>query len=122
MAETSRIEGVAGYEAFKPACRVASTTNLTLSGLQTVDTVALSSGDRVLAKDQTTVSQNGIYEVRSSAWQRTKDFDGSRDAVTGTLVRVYGGSTAGKGIWEVTSTGTLVPGTSNIAFSGSLAT
>ena len=52
-------------------CLVATTENITLSGLQTVDSVALVAGDRVVVKDQTTTTQNGIYYVQTGSWIRT---------------------------------------------------
>ena len=59
--------------ALKAACRAAATANITLSGLQTIDTVVLAAGDRVLVKNQTTTSQNGIYVAASGAWARSSD-------------------------------------------------
>src|SRR6056300_1354726 len=50
----------------KQSVKVATTGNIALSGTQTVDGVALSVGDRILVKDQTTASENGIYVVASS--------------------------------------------------------
>jgi hypothetical protein len=59
----------------KASVKAASTGNLTLSGTQTVDGIALVANDRVLIKDQSTVSQNGIYSVQSGAWTRVSDMD-----------------------------------------------
>jgi len=60
----------------KASVRVASTgANLTLSGLQTVDGISLIAGDRVLVKDQSTTSANGVYVVASGAWTRATDTD-----------------------------------------------
>lgn len=47
---------------------VATTANITLSGLQTIDGVALIAGNKVLVKNQTTTSQNGLYTVASGVW------------------------------------------------------
>lgn len=53
---------------FKGTARVASTANITtLSGLLTIDGVTVSSADRVLVKNQTTQSQNGLYKAQSGA-------------------------------------------------------
>ncbi len=57
----------------KPSVRAASTANLSLSGLSTVDGVALAAGDRVLVKNQTTSPANGIYIAASVAWARATD-------------------------------------------------
>jgi hypothetical protein len=58
-----------------PSVKAASTANLTLSGTQTVDGIALVAGDRVLVKDQSTASANGIYAVAAGAWTRVTDMD-----------------------------------------------
>lgn len=58
----------------KQSVRAASTANISsLSGPQTIDGISLVAGDRVLVKDQTTASQNGIYVVAASAWSRSND-------------------------------------------------
>jgi hypothetical protein len=67
--------------ASKQACRVATTANITLSGTQTIDGIALSIGDRVLVKDQTATAENGIYTVASGAWSRASDGDTWNDLV-----------------------------------------
>jgi hypothetical protein len=53
---------------WKEPARAATTTNITLSGPQTIDTVAVVAGDIVLVKDQTNPAQNGIYTVQTGAW------------------------------------------------------
>lgn len=57
----------------KASVRVATTANITLSGTQTIDGIALVAGDRVLVKNQSTASQNGIYVVAASTWSRAAD-------------------------------------------------
>ena len=79
---------------------VAATTGaITLSGLNTgdsLDGVTLSENDRVLIKDQTTGSENGIYTIRNSgAPLRAADFDSSSDASPGSFVFVEQGTTNG---------------------------
>ena len=49
--------------------------NITLSGTQTIDGVTLIVGDRVLVKNQTLATENGIYVVSASAWSRSSDMD-----------------------------------------------
>jgi hypothetical protein len=61
--------------AIKQPVLAATTDNITLSGLQIVDGVSLLAGDRVLVKNQTTASQNGIYIVDTSTWTRAADLD-----------------------------------------------
>ncbi|ROL55843.1 hypothetical protein D9V84_10545, partial [Bacteroidetes/Chlorobi group bacterium Naka2016] len=93
----------------KVSVRVATTANITLSGTQTIDGVALSVNDRVLVKDQTTAAQNGIYIVASGAWSRANDADtwaelvsafvwvesGTQNGDTGWLCTVDPGGTLG---------------------------
>jgi hypothetical protein len=60
---------------WKDAVRVATTANITLSAAQTIDSIAVGAGDRVLVKNQTTPAQNGIYVVQTGAWTRATDAD-----------------------------------------------
>jgi len=118
MATTDRLQGFDIGVAVKPACTVASTGNLTLSAAQTVDGVAVGNGERVLVKDQTDASENGIYIADSSTWLRSKDFDGSRDAIPGTLLWVDRGTANAGSLWvaESSSTATSISIGSSIAF------
>lgn len=59
----------------KASVRVTTNGNITLSGTQTIDGVALNVGDRVLVKNQNTTAQNGIYVVAAGAWTRATDAD-----------------------------------------------
>src|SRR5690554_3718006 len=112
MTVTDRFSGVEASKAIKVPCVAASTGNLTLSGTQTIDGVAVATGDRVLAWMQNSTAENGIYVCQSSSWARAKDFDGKRDVTRGTLVYVSSGGTAyGGRFFGVTSTGNNVPGT-----------
>lgn len=113
---TDRIDGVSSSAAIKAPCRVATTGNVTLSGLQTVDGVALAAGDRVLVKAQSDTTENGIYAAGVSAWSRSSDFDGSRDVVTGTLVYVTSGTANADTYWTLTTENPVSIGTSAIAF------
>ena len=78
----------------KDSVRVATTANITLSGTQTIDGVSLVAGDRVLVKDQSTASQNGIYEVASGSWTRATDADNtpSGEVTSGMFTFVEEGS------------------------------
>ena len=59
----------------KQAVKCATTANITLSGLQTIDTYTTLAGDRVLVKNQSTSSENGIYIAGAGAWSRATDMD-----------------------------------------------
>lgn len=104
--------------AFKAPCRAATTAAITLSGEQTIDGVAIVTGDRVLVKDQSSGVDNGIYIADTSTWDRAPDFDSTRDVTQGTQVHVVtGGTSNGGATFEVTTSGTIIPGTTSIAFS-----
>lgn len=78
--------------------RMASTVNLTLSGTQTIDGVVGAAGDRVLVKNQTTASGNGIYVMASGAWARSVDADTALE-LAGSIVAVTTGTLAGGTQW-----------------------
>jgi hypothetical protein len=59
----------------KASVVAATTANITLSGAQTIDGISIVAGDRVLVKDQSTASQNGIYLCATGSWTRTTDAD-----------------------------------------------
>ena len=116
MAQTDRIAGYVGDIALKLPCRVATTGAITLSGLQTIDGIAVAAGDRVLVKDQLSAVENGIYFAATGSWSRTPDFDGARDVVKGTTVSVTDGTTL-SGYWfEVSSENTNQPGVDALTF------
>lgn len=66
----------------KQSVHVATTANITLSGTQTIDSVAVVEGDRVLVKNQATPAQNGIYLCAAGAWTRALDADSWNDLVS----------------------------------------
>ncbi|WP_287118104.1 hypothetical protein [Mesorhizobium sp.] len=114
-------DGLSSATAVKGPCKVATTANITLSGAQTIDGVAVVADDRVLVKNQTTASQNGIYVADTGPWRRAKDFAGNRDVRKGTRVWVTQGNT-GPAEFEVTTENPVVVGTDNIVFTDSLST
>lgn len=75
----------------KDAVRVTTQGNISLSGIQTIDTILLVSGDRILVKDQTLKENNGIYVVSSGAWSRAADANQDSEIQTGLFVFVEEG-------------------------------
>jgi hypothetical protein len=59
----------------KASCQASTTANISLTGLQTIDGYTTLAGDRVLVKNQTTSSQNGIYVASTGTWTRSTDMD-----------------------------------------------
>lgn len=59
----------------KPTVRVATTENIDLKGIQSIDGVKTSEGDRILVKNQNKAGQNGIYVITAGNWSRSVDAD-----------------------------------------------
>lgn len=100
----------------KQSVRVATTANIALTGLQTIDGVALSAGDRVLVKNQSTAAQNGIYMVASGAWARASDADLSLEVTPGMLVPVEQGATNGDSLWQLVTDAPITLGITGLTF------
>lgn len=82
---------------WKNPVKAATTANITLSAPQTIDGISAIAGDRVLVKNQTVTSANGIYLVAAGAWTRTTDFDSVSpiDEINDAAVFVQQGTTNG---------------------------
>lgn len=100
----------------KASVKAATTANIaSLSGTMTIDGVALVAGDRVLVKDQTTASSNGVYVVAASAWARADDLSIWAEHVSAYLFVEQGTVNADVGfLCTVDAGGTL--GTTAITF------
>lgn len=94
---------------WKEPVRAATTGNVTLSGTQTIDSVALVTGNRVLVKDQATAAENGIYLVASGAWTRATDMDQSSEFNLATVF-VSEGAANGNSGWTMTTDDPIVIG------------
>ena len=122
------VDSVAQGLDVKASVVAATTANITLSGAQTIDGVSIVAGDRVLVKNQTNATQNGIYVAASGAWARSSDADtwaelvsayvfveqGSTYADTGWVCTVNAGGTLGTDpvTWsQFSGAGTYVAGT-----------
>lgn len=100
----------------KDSVRVATTANITLSGTQTIDGIAVVAGNRVLVKDQTTGSQNGIYVVAAGAWTRATDADSSAEVTAGLFTFVEQGTTQADSGWVLTTDNPITLGTTALVF------
>lgn len=101
-----------GGIAWKNPVKAATTANITLSAAQTIDGIALVAGDRVLVKNQTTQSQNGIYVVAAGAWTRATDADSSVE-LQNAVVSVDQGTVNADTSWRQSVDNVMV-GSSNI--------
>jgi hypothetical protein len=125
-ANKNYVDSIAAGLSWKQSVRAATTANGTLATAfangQTIDGVTLVTGDRILIKDQTTVSQNGIYIVQASgAPVRSSDADVGSELVGASVFVDQGTANADSG-WVQTTNAPITLGTSNIVwaqFSGS---
>jgi hypothetical protein len=100
---------------WKAPCRAATTANITLSAPQTIDGVAVVAGDRVLVKNQTTQSGNGIYVVAAAAWTRATDASTSAQLVDA-AVYVSSGTTQADTAWTQVTDPPITIGTTNLVW------
>jgi len=112
------VDSIAQGLAWKDSVRAATTTNITLSGTQTIDGVAVVVGDRVLVKNQTTTANNGVYVVASGAWTRSTDMDTGTEFPAST-VYVEEGTTLADTAWVCTTNNPVTVGTTAITFAQS---
>jgi hypothetical protein len=105
---------------FKEAVRIASTANLAaISSLTAIDGVTPVAGDRILLKDQTTASQNGIWIAASGAWTRATDADSvtpDAELKAGTSVFVTEGTANGDKQFTLTTNGPITVGTTALTW------
>lgn len=103
----------------KASVRVATTANITLSGTQTIDGIAVVAGDRVLVKNQTNATQNGIYVVAAGAWSRAEDADNSPDGgevTTGLFTFVEEGTLNSNTGYILNTVAPITLGSTNLTF------
>ena len=99
----------------KASCVAATTANITLSGTQTIDGVALIATDRCLVKNQTAQADNGIYVVAAGAWARSADMNAWVE-VPGAFAFIEQGTTQADTGWVCTSNAGGTLGTTAITF------
>lgn len=111
------VDGLFGGLDWKNSVRAATTANITLSGAQTIDGVSVIAGDRVLVKDQTTASTNGIYVAAAGAWARATDFDVNAEVTAGAVIPVAEGTANGDKAFILTTNDPIVVATTSLTFS-----
>lgn len=115
-ANKSYVDAVASGLDWKQSVRVASTANLTLSGEQTIDGVSVVAGDRVLAKNQNTASQNGIYVCAAGSWSRATDCDADAEVTAGLTVFVSEGTSNANQTYTLTTDDAITVGSTSLTF------
>lgn len=120
-ATKSYVDGlIQGFD-WKQSVRCATTTSGTFSSSfangSTVDGVTLATGDRILIKNQSTASENGIYTVNSSgAPTRAADANASAEMTAGVTVFISEGTSCGNSSWSLTTDDPINLGTTAIEF------
>jgi hypothetical protein len=103
----------------KASVRLATTgSNITLSNsTTTLDGQTIVDGDRILVKDQTDATENGIYDASTSgSWSRSSDADGNSEVTPGLFVFVEEGTNNGDNGYVLTTDGTITLGSTDIVF------
>lgn len=105
----------------KQSVRAATTAPLTLANQleagDVVDGVTLAAGNRVLVKDQSTGSENGIYVVQASgAAIRAEDFDSSSEVTAGAFTFIEEGTINGDTGYVLTTNDVITLGTTSLTF------
>jgi phage-related tail fiber protein len=84
---------------------------------QTVDGVALVTGDRILLKNQTSADENGIYIVQAAgAPVRAPDMNSSAKVISGHLVPVSEGDVNADSVWQLTTNAAITLDTTGLAY------
>lgn len=123
-ANKSYVDSVARGLDWKNSVKAATTGNVTLAGgaPNTVDGVTLAANDRVLVKDQTTGSQNGIYTVTTlgtganGTWTRAVDADSSAEVTSGMAVSVTQGTVNNDRLYVLTTSDPITLDTTALTF------
>ena len=101
----------------KASVRVATTANITLENEQTIDNVAVVAGDRVLVKNQTDGTENGIYiVVDGGAWTRSTDADSDSEVTAGLFTFVAEGDSYADTGWVISTNDDITVGSTAITW------
>ena len=102
------VDGVAQGLDVKASCvAISKMANITLSGTQTIDGVALTAGQRILVAAQTDAIENGIYVVAAGSWSRSADMAVGSNAA-GAFTFVEQGTAFADSGWVCTSDAAVV--------------
>jgi hypothetical protein len=105
---------------WKASVRAATDGNrelLEMENGEVVDGVTLATGDRVLVKNQTDATANGIYVVQASgAPVRSSDADSGTEVTANFAVFVEEGTVNADSGWTLTNNGTVTVGTTALVF------
>ena len=113
----STVNGLDVKESVRVATTAAGTLASSFANGSTVDGVSLSTGDRILLKDQTDASENGVYTVNASgAPTRAADFDADSEVTAGAFFFVEEGTTNADNGFTLTTNDDITVGTTDLTF------
>ena len=115
-ASKSYVDAVAIGLSWKSAVAVLASSNIALSGTQTIDSYLVQVGDRVLAIGQTSGVNNGIYVAASGAWSRATDMAVGSSAGSAAALVLNGAVNGGSGYVCTTPSNASVVGTNSLSF------
>jgi len=120
-ANKSYVDSMSLGLAIKDPVVVGTTANIALTGLQTIDGVTVTAGQRVLVKNQTNATENGIYDAASGAWSRSADADNTpggdnSEVRNGMFVLINSGTTQTLTQWALSTTGSITLGSTDLVF------
>lgn len=105
-------------DSVRAATSVAGTLATSFENADTIDGVVLATGDRILLKNQAAGAENGLYTVNATgAPTRTSDADADAEVTSGLTVFVEEGTAGGSKLFMLTTTGTIIVGTTALVFS-----
>lgn len=110
------VDWLINWTDWKQSVRAVSTSNITLSGTQTIDWVSLIADDRILVSGQTDATQNWFYIVAAGAWSRSTDADGAGEITPSCAVFVEEGTTYGDTQWRLTTNGAITIWSTSLTF------
>ena len=113
----STINGLDVKESVHLATTAAGTLASDFANGDTIDGVALATGDRILIKDQADASENGVYTVNASgAPTRAADFDADSEVTAGAFFFVEEGTVNGDNGFTLTTNDDITVGTTDLTF------
>lgn len=112
--ESNAVQSTSALE----ACRLAATSNVTLltGGRFTIDGTFTEVGDRVLLWNQNDPTENGIYLVSLTPWQRAEDFNSAENIKAGALIPIFDGISQANTVFQFTTNEEIEIGTTNLVF------
>lgn len=100
----------------KQSVRVATTANIKLAGLQKLDGITVTVGDRVLVKDQKSAKENGLYIASIGDWQRAPDANSSTKVTSALLISIEQGTVQADTLWQLVTEDVIELNTTALKF------